>query len=66
MKVYFNKEAIETSSEHLEAFIKENGWADKTGIAVAVNESVIPKSNWANTQIQENDNILVITATQGG
>ncbi|MGE0561644.1 MAG: sulfur carrier protein ThiS [Flavobacteriales bacterium] len=36
------------------------------GIAVAINQSIIPKSEWATTIIKENDNILIITATQGG
>lgn len=36
------------------------------GVAVAVNDSVIPKSNWKTHIIQSNDNILIIKATQGG
>ena len=36
------------------------------GVAVAVNDSVIPKSNWETHIIQSNDNILIIKATQGG
>jgi sulfur carrier protein len=38
----------------------------QNGIAVAVNDSVIPKSNWETHTIQSNDNILIIKATQGG
>lgn len=37
-----------------------------SGIAVAVNEEIIPKTNWDTYQVQDNDNILIITATQGG
>ena len=36
------------------------------GVAVAVNNSVIPKLNWETHTIQSNDNILIIKATQGG
>ena len=36
------------------------------GVAVAVNDSVIPKTNWETHIIQSNDNILIIKATQGG
>jgi len=36
------------------------------GIAVAVNENIISKTNWSNTIVNQNDNVLVITATQGG
>ncbi len=36
------------------------------GIAVAVNQEVIPKKSWADHQIEPNDQVLIITATQGG
>lgn len=36
------------------------------GIAVAVNETIIPKSDWFGTSLNQNDSILIIKATQGG
>ena len=36
------------------------------GIAVAINNKVIPKTSWTQHIIQANDNILIIKATQGG
>lgn len=36
------------------------------GVAVAVNETVIPRSHWENHLIKSNDHILIIKATQGG
>ena len=36
------------------------------GIAIAVNDNIIPRQKWGNYRIKENDKILVITATQGG
>ena len=36
------------------------------GIAVAVNNTVIAKTNWPHHQINNNDKITVIKATQGG
>lgn len=38
----------------------------QNGIALAINNSVIPKSNWNTHLIQETDDILIISATQGG
>jgi sulfur carrier protein len=38
----------------------------QNGIAVAINNIVIPKSNWNSHPIQEIDDILIISATQGG
>lgn len=36
------------------------------GTAVAVNQTVIPKSTWDSTILQNHDHILLIKATQGG
>lgn len=36
------------------------------GIAVAVNQSVIPKKQWSTYRLEPHDKILLITATQGG
>ncbi|WP_164112565.1 MULTISPECIES: sulfur carrier protein ThiS [Sphingobacterium] len=36
------------------------------GIAVAINSSVIPREDWPSTPIADQDEILIITATQGG
>ena len=38
----------------------------QNGIAVAINHTVIPKFNWGKTKVLNNDNILIIQATQGG
>jgi sulfur carrier protein len=38
----------------------------QNGIAFAINNSVIPKTDWATTLLSETDDILIITATQGG
>ena len=45
-----------------------NNWIGEKqkGIAVAVNETVIPKANWNSHELQHNDKVLVIKATQGG
>lgn len=38
----------------------------QNGVAIAVNNVVIQKKEWANCLLKENDNILIIKATQGG
>lgn len=37
-----------------------------TGTAVAVNNRVVPKKEWADTQLAQGDNVTVITAVCGG
>lgn len=39
---------------------------DHKGVAVAVNNSVVPRDKRDSFIIRENDNILIIKATQGG
>jgi sulfur carrier protein len=46
--------------------LEQQGLTAKSGIAVAVNQSVISKSNWATTTLEESSKILIIQATQGG
>lgn len=36
------------------------------GIAVAVNDVVVPRSQWATTRLMHNDKVLLIRATRGG
>jgi len=36
------------------------------GIAVALNNRVVPREKWLETTLQDGDTILIISATQGG
>jgi sulfur carrier protein len=38
----------------------------QNGIAVAINANVIPKTNWNSHFLNPTDDILIISATQGG
>ncbi len=37
-----------------------------SGIAIAINNEIVSKSQWEQTQVEEGSKILVIKATQGG
>lgn len=39
---------------------------NRRGIAVAVNESVVLRSQWAATPLHEGDHVEILRATQGG
>ncbi|MFK8044118.1 MAG: sulfur carrier protein ThiS [Crocinitomicaceae bacterium] len=39
---------------------------NSNGTAIALNEQVIPQANWPNKTLEDNDKVLIITATQGG
>ncbi|MEM9992344.1 MAG: sulfur carrier protein ThiS [Bacteroidota bacterium] len=38
----------------------------QTGIAIAINDVVVPRPEWPTTLVNNQDDILIITATQGG
>ena len=38
----------------------------RTGLAIAVNNHVVPKSERQNTKLLPNDSIIIFTAAQGG
>jgi sulfur carrier protein len=67
MLVTINNQSIEViANQSLKKVLLDNHYQQFQGIAVAVNDLVIPKSLWGDTIIMGNDNILVITATAGG
>jgi sulfur carrier protein len=66
MEVKFNGEKLQTQVNNLAELLLEKNLMEKTGIAVAVNSAVVSKSKWGETKLQENDEILIITAAAGG
>lgn len=52
--------------ENLEALMAMEVPKRKKGIAVALNNSIIPQPSWPETLLKDKDSILIITATQGG
>ncbi|QDG52032.1 sulfur carrier protein ThiS [Persicimonas caeni] len=38
----------------------------RRGVAIAVNNSVVPKSEWDDHQLDDDDAVEIIRATQGG
>ncbi|MFJ9828467.1 sulfur carrier protein ThiS [Streptomyces sp. NPDC101160] len=40
--------------------------AAPAGVAAAVNETVVPRSQWATTVLGDGDRVEVLTAVQGG
>jgi len=57
---------FEQLPENLEALLAMELPEKKKGIAVALNNRIIPQSFWAETILTDKDSILIITATQGG
>ncbi len=67
MNIYCNGELITAKSNvSLYDILAMKGLDQKKGIAVALNNAVIKKDEWKTCTLQENDKILVISATKGG
>ena len=67
MTVYINNEPFEFSSTaNVEELLRKATITDHNGMALAVNNTVIPKKEWNKYALKENDKIIIIKATQGG
>lgn len=65
MKVTVNDEAVEVDSAITVAGLLEQMGFPEKGIAVAVNWSVLPKSEW-HTALADGSRVEVVAAVQGG
>lgn len=50
----------------LTQLLAELGLGAVQGVAVAINEAVVPRSGWDERRFADGDQVLVIQATQGG
>lgn len=66
MHVRLNNNTVSVQDKALLSLLSAHQLADKKGIAVALNDFVVPKSKWETTQLKEGDNITIIQATAGG
>ncbi len=69
MKLTVNGDTVDTEAQTVKELLQEydveaNG--DSKGTAVALNDSVVPKSQWDQQELEEEDRVEIIRATQGG
>jgi sulfur carrier protein len=65
MRVTVNGEQREIASASVDALLGELEY-EGTHFAIAVNYDVVPKSQWAQTRLENGDEIEIITPRQGG
>lgn len=68
MNIRINGEVISVNEQmKLSEFVtlRLNG-KEPRGVAVALNEMIIPKSKWNDTLLNENDSVEIVHAVQGG
>jgi len=61
-----NKACSVEKNSSLVKVLEQNGINSQKGIAVAVNNTVVPKTEWQSRILNENDKVTIIRATQGG
>lgn len=67
MNIICNGKTIALSNGvNLSDLLEVTEYVNQKGIAVAVNNCVIRKHDWESHQLQENDKVLIVSATKGG
>lgn len=66
MTVVVNGEELHLPSSVSVADLVARLGAGPTGIAVARNEDVVPRSTWPETPVRDGDRIEILDAAQGG
>ena len=65
MQVLLNSKTINTSAATLADMAAELAWPER-GIAVGLNNRLVPRSEWDSTNLHENDTLVVVKAAAGG
>ncbi len=66
MKIYLNQQPIEVAIETTVRELLDSRQIALDGTAVAVNNKLVPKSEWETFQLNNDDKLTVIRATFGG
>lgn len=69
MRLHINGEERElelAGQATLQAALEQLEVGQGRGVAVAVNDRVVPRSQWAERALAEGDRVEIIRATQGG
>jgi sulfur carrier protein len=67
MVCYVNNTPQETAdTQTLTELLARLALAEQRGLAVAVNDTVVPRTQWPAHALREHDRVTIIRATQGG
>jgi sulfur carrier protein len=67
MKVSVNGRWIDTDAPTVAALLESLGiTVGRSGVAVAINQEVVPRLKWAETRLSGGDKVEIIRAVQGG
>ncbi|WP_028979827.1 sulfur carrier protein ThiS [Sporocytophaga myxococcoides] len=66
MEVIVNNERTPITSDKLSSLLDQLNIKESKGVAVAINDRVLPKKHWATQTLKDQDKVTIIRATQGG
>lgn len=65
MKIKINNKDIETSAKTVAELAAEQKLPEK-GVAIAISNNMVPRTEWNNREIAEGDDIVILKAFCGG
>jgi sulfur carrier protein len=65
MDIKINNKATSTTATNLQVLSEEMNLPEK-GVAIAINNKMIPRTEWVQTTIEEGADIVIIKAACGG
>ena len=65
MNVIINGKSADVKAANISELAAELGLPEK-GVAVAVSNKMVPRTEWENTALSANDNVVIIKAACGG
>jgi len=65
MKIKINNKEVETSAKTVAELAAEQNLPEK-GMAIAISNDMVPRTEWNNREIKEGDDIVILKAFCGG
>ncbi len=67
MRIVLNGDPVDTGAATVRSLLDEQGIdADARGVAVAVNETVVPRRDWAQAALDAGDAVEIVKPFRGG
>ena len=65
MKIKINNKEVETAATTVGELAAEQKLPEK-GVAIAISNNMVPRTEWNNRQLNEGDDIVILKAVCGG
>lgn len=65
MNIIINGKSADVKAANISELAAELGLPEK-GVAIAVSNKMVPRTEWASTALSANDNVVIIKAACGG